>query len=255
MSIINNIYKNFLATICVLIAITAGINSASADSAKNWSKEDLEKVIGEYIMSNPEVLLQSVQQMQVRQEQERLQKAQENIKLRKSDLENDPLSPYVGNPNAEVTLVEFFDYNCGYCKMVLPTVNKIIDNNPNVKVVFKEFPILSESSELAARYALAVNKLNKDKYLEFHSQLMKKGSQKDEASIHRILSNIGIDVEDAKKLINSAGVDNALSKNKELARAIGIGGTPAFVVNNKLIPGAANYEALMSEINAALGKK
>ena len=140
-------------------------------------------MINKFIKDNPHVIIESLNEWQRKQGEEQKKLALENIQKRINELHNDPNSPTTGNLNGDITIVEFFDYNCGFCKKVFPSVKKILENDPNVKVVFKEFPILSQSSETLAKFALAVNAISPEKYLDFHAEAMINTSLKSESGI------------------------------------------------------------------------
>ena len=164
---------------------------------------------------------------------------------------DDPAAPVSGNPSGDVTLVEFFDYHCGPCKGALKAVMPVLDDDPGVRLVFKEFPVLGRQSIVAARAALAVNEQEPSKYVEFHSALMSSRGRLTERRILRIARDVGLDAERLKADMFSPEIENALRRNYAVARALGIRGTPAFVVGERLIPGAASVETLKNSIAQA----
>lgn len=164
-----------------------------------------------------------------------------------------PLTPYVGPKDAKVAVVEFFDYNCGYCKQVAQDMKRVIDEEKGtVKFLFKELPILADSSELAARYALASNK--QGKYLEYHLALMQHTGGITEGVLETLAKNVGLDVAKLKVDSESQDVRDALAKNLELARALGVRGTPFFVIGKEKVPGAIGYTKMIETLRQQTGQ-
>lgn len=216
----------------------------------------LEKAIAKWIDENPEAIIQSVAKMQQREFERRTQDSAKAILEKRDEIENDPTSPVYAKGSSDVVVVEFFDYSCGYCKRAIDVVEKLLAQDKNVKFVFKEFPILGAASEINARAALAVNLTNKSKYFDFHAALMK-AKAGDEASVLKVAEKAGINSTALKKAMNDrrSEIDAILQKNRELAAAIGVNGTPGFIINGELIPGAVGLEDLKNKIAAARGKK
>jgi protein-disulfide isomerase len=145
-------------------------------------------------------------------------------------------SPVVGNSNGDVTVIEFFDYNCGYCKKALTDVTQLLDKDKKVKLIPKEFPILSKGSEDAARVALAAKM--QGKYWDFHRAMLESQGQANEASALRIAEKVGLDMSRLKKDMVSAEVKKEIDDTRKLAAKLGIQGTPHFLVGDRIIPGA-----------------
>jgi protein-disulfide isomerase len=233
-----------------LLAATALIVCAApAAMADELTKAEVEKIIHEYIMSHPTDILDSVQQYQ---EKSMREKSQDAVKNNKDDL-YDTASPIAGNPKGDVTLVEFFDYNCGYCKKVTPDLDKLIEQDKNLRVMFKEFPILSPTSEMAAKWALAAHK--QDKYYAFHEALMKNRTPLDEAVLEKIAKETGLDVEKLKKDAEGTDIMMQIEQNKSLAGNMDIRGTPAFVIGDEMAPGAIGLSEMKRMIEKARAKK
>ena len=201
-------------------------------------KTELNKMIEQYIFDRPEVILKSIQRMQARQKAEEGAQAAATLKERKQDLEADPDDPVMGNPTGTITMVEFLDYRCGYCKRVFPTVMKVLNDNPSVRYVIKEFPILGPESVTASRASLAVWRTQKAKYGAFHAAVINLRGGIPEAKILSVATQLGIDAKQLKKDMADPEIDRILEKNYQLAQALNINGTPAFVIGGKLIPGA-----------------
>ena len=233
-----------MRVVAFIIALFALIGSAQAQGLTDAQKKDVEALIGEYLRAHPEVILESVRAMQEREQAAQAERQQQGLVSRRQDIERDPATPVIGNPNGDVTVTEFFDYRCGYCKAVFPTVLQLLKDDPKVRYVMKELPILSPESRIAAKLALAVWKNEPKRYQELHTRLM--GAQGDfsERRIFALAKEAGVDVERARKAMDAPEIEQVLAANMDLAQALGINGTPAFVVGKQLAPGAIDYETL-----------
>ena len=217
---------------------------STASMAKDFSKEDIE-----YIQKNPEVILDSVEAYGQGQHQADAQKRQEMIDQHIGWLDNNDMLPVAGNPNGDVTVVEFFDYNCGYCKKALNDITTLMDRDKNVKFVFVEMPILGRTSELAAKWALAAQK--QDAYMEYHIGLMKNRGPLNELSFLNIAKKIGLDVEQLQKDAASDEIANKVKEKSKKASQMGISGTPAFIIDGKLYAGYVGLEKMEDAIKNA----
>ena len=171
--------------------------------------------------------------------------------MAQNKLVNDNSSPVSGNQNGDVTIVEFFDYQCGYCKKVFSFIPTLLKQDKNLRFIFKELPILSPESEMAARVALVVWKYNKEKYFQFHKTLMEAQTRLSKNNLMRTAKKLGINVTRIEMEMGSDEIDNILLRNQELAKNLGIRGTPAFVIGQQIIPGAIglrDIQNLVSEI-------
>ncbi len=200
------------------------------------TKEAVEQIIRQYLLDHPEVIMDSVRQFQERQRSEERKRANAAIATRQNDLLRDPASPVAGNPQGDVTVVEFFDYRCGYCKRVAPILKELMAGDPNLRVVFKEFPILSPESNLAARAALAAQA--QGKYLPLHDALIASDSSLSMPDILKLAAALDLDTGKLQADMNKPEIQAAIQKNHALAQALGINGTPAFIIGSELIPGA-----------------
>jgi protein-disulfide isomerase len=221
---------------------------ASADDAKPLTHDEVEAVVKQVIHDNPELIIQAVEDYQQKQQMASVSKAAQNIISLQKDLNHDPLSPSIGNPKGDVTLVEFFDYHCGYCKHFFPEIGKLLKDDPNVRIVFKEFPILSEDSETASRAALAVYKIDPSKYFEFHTLLMKSSGTFSQEMLEGKAKEIGISPEELRKAMDDPNISKELERNKTMAQAIDIQGTPGLIIGTSMTPGAVPYDILKEKI-------
>lgn len=243
----------FFSTLLALIAFLSTAPSQAADSFNEPQRTEIESLIHKYIMDNPRVILDSIQQMQVREEGEKKQAAQKNLVVYRDQLLNDPNAPAIGNLKADVTIVEFFDYRCGYCKRVSPIVAKAMQDDGNVRLVYKEFPILGPDSVIASKASLAVWKLTPDKYEAYHTTLMASRGGITESTVLAAASDLGLDADAIAKEMKSPEIEADLNNNYQLAQALGISGTPAFIIGSQLIPGAVDLDTLKSLIKEARG--
>lgn len=220
--------------------------------AQSLDKKRIEKIIREYLINNPEVLEEAIRALQAKREAMRLAAARTSIQKNRKQIYSDPEDPVGGNPNGDVTIVEFFDYRCGYCKRVAPVVEAALAKDKKIRLVYKEFPVLGPNSVLAARAALASRA--QGKYLVFHKALMKAKISYDEASIMKIAASVGIDTARLKKDMQAPGIQAQVAKNHALARSLGIRGTPAFVIGEQMFPGALTSAQLARMIQQARKK-
>lgn len=240
-------------TLGALVALSAPALAQNAEPAKTDSsvltRGDVEGIVRDFITQNPQLILTSVDAYQQRTMQEQQTAA---VEMNKDRLFRNERSPFIGNEKGDVTIVEFFDYNCGYCKKVLPELQALVKEDPNVKIVFKELPILGPSSELAAKWALAAHRQNK--YFEFHSLLMKNQGQINADVLTRIATEAGLNVDKARQDAEGTDVLISLEQNRSLASQMNINGTPAFVLGEEIIPGALPVSEMKVKIQALRSK-
>ena len=245
-----------LALSCAALALTliaAPHVRAADDTLSDAEKSEINKMIHDYIMENPQIILDAVRKHQESEARAEEAAQQKRLVELREQLENAKYSPVAGNPDGNVTLVEFFDYRCGYCKKVHRTVTSTVKDDGNVKLVYKEFPILGPDSLVAARAALGVHFNIKDKYLPFHNALMQAKGGMNEERVLEIAASVGLDKAAVKKHMDDPRIDTELRHNMALAETLGIRGTPAFVINNTLVPGAVDRDSLENLIKDARG--
>lgn len=247
-----NSFITYLISFCILSSSAFAAQPPSSTPSNNndyVTKSELPGLIKEALLKDPTILSQVVEKMQVAQEEEMTAKAKQEIVKRKSDLFSDPSSPVVGAADADVTIVEFFDYHCGYCKQALGTLSKLLESDKKVRLILKEYPILSEDSKLASKAALAVNHIAKDKYFDFHKAMFAAGSNTiNESVIAAEAKKLGIEPEKLKKEMNDPSIQVELDKNRELGAQIGAMGTPAIIIGENFYPGAMPYELMQKAV-------
>ncbi len=250
-------YANWtLAALAIALAMAAFwparsslAQEISVQEGSTLSKQAIEDIVRDYILSNPEIVIEALQTYQAKRDAAELQAKVDAIATFREDLINDPASPFVGNPEGDVVMVEFFDYRCPYCRRVAGVLEQALEEDPGVKLIFKEFPILGEQSIQGARAALAAEK--QGKYKAFHFALMEKPGDMSRAHIMATAEQAGLDTTRLAVDMESKDIDDALRRNYELAERLGINGTPALVVGETLVPGAFDKEALLRIIAEA----
>ena len=214
--------------------------TADDGSSERRFSADQEKEIGEIVrrtlLSKPEILQEAFavleQREREKQEKRKLSAISDNADL----LFRSSLSPVAGNPKGDVTIVEFFDYNCPYCRKAFKDLEILMKEDKNLRIVFKEYPIFGGASPIAARAALAAEK--QGKYFAFHKALLEEGGRLTEKTVFARARRVGLDIDRLKKDMKSADVDREIAETKRLADRLGVRGTPAFFVGDKMIPGA-----------------
>jgi protein-disulfide isomerase len=225
--------------------------SPTTEPVTKEQRETIEKVIREYLLSHPSVIRDAMQALQAQEEKEKQERAANSLKTLKSDIYSDPDSPVAGNPKGDVTIVVFFDYNCGYCKSTLPRLQTLLSKDQSIKLVYKEFPILGPRSRVAAQAALAANR--QGKYDAFHHGLLESDRASDDA-IKSISDRLGLNYATLQKDMADPRLNEALDRNLRLASALDINGTPAFIVGQQVIPGAIDMDSLAKVVSAERAK-
>jgi protein-disulfide isomerase len=199
-------------------------------------KQQIEEIIKDYLIANPEIFLEVQTALEGKMEKDQAAKLKLAIADNATEIYRAPDASVAGNAGGDITVVEFFDYNCGYCKRGLIDVVKLVESDPKVRVVFKELPILSKGSEEAARVALAAKK--QGKYWELHKAMLTAKGHLDEASSLRIAEKLGLDMDKLKADMASPEVAAEVARSEALAKKMGVNGTPHFLVGDRAIPGA-----------------
>jgi len=218
-------------------------------SEDELSKKKINKLIYEYIMENPEVIIESVDKLRKKMEENSsLDEKYLNENFLK--LANDPSIPYMGSDKPKVIIIEFFDYNCGYCKKSMDAVTELLRTEYDLKISFRDYPILSPSSRVAAKAALAAKE--QGKYFIFHSALMNMQGNLNNENIYSLARNLDIDVKKLKIDMQKTSIEQIIEKNEILAKKLNIRGTPTFIINGKLYAGALDLKKLRQIINKSL---
>ena len=234
--------KRFLATTALLMLPIA----ATADG---MDEDRIKELVLEAIRENPGIVFEAAQLFEKQQQALQAQAAAQVLDTEKATLENDPNAPVLGNPDGDVTVVEFFDYNCPYCRRVKPEMEALLAADPNVRVVYREWPILGDGSVFAARAALASR--NQGKYEEFHWAMMQLKERAEEASILRTAEDIGLDVAQLRRDMNGPEIEEHIQTSMRLAQSLGFSGTPSFVIGDSLAPGLIQADQMIELVDQA----
>lgn len=233
---------------CTTLAVLAGIGlsplPAQADEAlTDDQKQAVRELVRDTLVEDPEILVEAMEVLKSRQEAlEQAHREKAIGELMDSLNENDAL-PYAGAADGDVTIVEFFDYNCTYCKSVAKEVLDAVKEDGNIKLVFIDLPILGDSSDYAARAALAAAK--QDKYVDFHLEMMRFRGRLTPEAVRKSAAAVGLDQDKLEADMASSEVETILQGNMALAQAVNVRGTPAFIVGDQFLPGAVSREMLM----------
>ena len=242
----------FALLLCAVALAASRPQIAVAADFTSDQKKEIEAIVRDYLKNHPEMLIDAMKAADDKLKADEQAKAVETLAAHRQEVFNDPRSPVAGNPNGNVTLVEFFDYRCPYCKQVEPALEKLIGDDHQLRFVFKEFPVLGPDSETAARVALAAKK--QGKYDAFHRAMMNIGGHIDEAVIYKVAASVGLDVERVKQDVKSPDIDKELKADLDLGKLLDLSGTPSFIVGDTIVPGAIGAEELKQLIATARGK-
>jgi protein-disulfide isomerase len=213
-----------------------------ASIAQDLTDERIKELALQAIRENPQIIMEAAQILEAEQSAAQTQAQAEVLNNERQLLERDPNAPVLGNPDGDVTVVEFFDYNCPYCKRAMAEVQGLLEGDENVRLVYREWPILGDGSVFAAKAALAARE--QGKYEEFHWALMGMQERADEASVMRIATDIGLDVERLRADMDTAEIEEHIATSMRLTQALGFNGTPSFVIGDNLVPGFVEEEQL-----------
>lgn len=244
--------SNILALVLAAAMLLGGPAVLRAQNAKPLTPEQearIKELVKDYILANPEIILEAVQTLRRKQEETASKQAREALKANREQLLQSKDLPIGGNPAGTVTIVEFFDYRCGYCKGVKPTLEQVLKADGKIRLIYREFPILGPASRVASAAALAAHK--QGKYMAFHNALMGHASNVTEETIYALAKQTGIDVGKLKEDMSDPAIKDHLDRNHKLAEQLGIRGTPAFVIGDEIIPGAIGAEEFQQRVAAA----
>jgi protein-disulfide isomerase len=252
-----NMKPNNVLVNAVLAAVVAATTAAGTSylflryapmGPQSADPERIERIIRDYLVKKPEILVQMTNELDKRQAAEQSVQQQKVISQNANAIFRSPVSPVAGNPNGDVSVVEFFDYNCPYCRHALPDVLKLINEDGKVRLVLKDLPILSNDSVAAAKLALAANK--QGKYFEMHQKLFSEPGRADKDKALRIAKELGLDIDQLQKDAQEPDIKKALVETKELAQKVDLEGTPMFLIGDRVIAGAPEdlFDQLKSKV-------
>jgi protein-disulfide isomerase len=238
-------YLKHLFTVVAVLGIamaTAVDGHADSSATKAPGKLAIEKIVHDYLIANPEVIEEAIQALQAKREAAEKNRAQVALSENSDALRGHPMTPVSGNDTGDVTVVEFFDYQCGYCKRSLASMVDLLNSDKNVRVVWKELPILGPASRFAARAAMAAKK--QDKYFDFHVGMMGARGRLSESKVMSIAADVGLNVDRLREDMKDAKIETYLDETLQLANSLGIRGTPALIIGNTLVRGAIDGSSM-----------
>jgi protein-disulfide isomerase len=233
----------------VILMAVSFLGFAQMVPAQQMTEEQVKQLALEAVLENPQIIMQAVAILEQR-ERDRVASVANTVRLQ---LEQDPNSPNLGNSDGDVTVVEFFDYNCPYCRKAGQTVQELLASDANVRVIYREWPILGEDSVFASRAALAARA--QGKYEEFHWALMNGEGRASEASILKLARHLGLDVAKLQADMTSPAVEAHIAQSNALARTLGFTGTPAFIVGDRTAPGMLSTDEISAMVTEARAAK
>lgn len=238
-------HRRLLASLA--FAVTAAFAAPPALALDSAEKEEIGAFIREYLIANPEIMIEVQQALQAKQQATQQEQASQVIAERSEAIFNAPTDIALGNPDGEITVVEFFDYNCGYCKRAHDDMQAVLASNDDVRFVLKEFPILGPDSLAAHRVSMALKTVAPEQYAAFQDALMSAPSA-DEATALAITAELGVDEQALREQMEDPAIDAEISRSYELADALGITGTPTYIVGDEAVFGAMGAEVLNDKI-------
>ena len=224
------------------LILLAALCAAAPAQSDTPDRRAIETVIREYILENPEIVMQAIEKLQERQALAEREADRELVAAAAEEIFEDPDSPVGGNAAGDVTLVEFFDYRCGVCKRVHPIVAELVESDPGLRRVYKEWPILGPESTMAARAALASRE--QGEYLAFHDALMEARTPLDEDAVMRIAASAGLDADRLRDDMSAPEIEETIRRNHELAARLGLNGTPSFLVGGRIVRGGRDLDSM-----------
>jgi len=215
----------------------------------------IEKIVHDYLVQHPEVIEEAIQALQQRQQAATAAQQKAAVQAHAKQVFAAPDHVVLGNPKGNVTFVEFFDYNCGYCKHAMGDMLTLLKNDKNLKVLLKEYPILGPGSVEAAKVAVAVRMQAPQKYLAFHTKLLGGRGHADKARALAVAKEIGLNMDQVRKDMNSDAVKKMLSTDIAIGQTLGLNGTPSYIIGDNVVVGAVGLKELKQKIaNARCGK-
>jgi protein-disulfide isomerase len=226
--------------------------SALAQTFSDGQRHEIENIIKDYLVNHPEVMQDVMAAIDKKQQEADAEKARTTIKQNNATLFDSPHQVVLGNPQGNVTMVEFFDYNCAFCKRALPDMLTLLKSDPNIKFVLKEFPVLGQGSVEAAHVAVAARMQDSTgkKYIEFHQKLLGGRGPADKARALAVAKEVGFDMTRLEKDMDSDEVKTTIDEDMKLAEDLGVNGTPSYVVGDEVVVGAVGLDALKEKIAA-----
>jgi protein-disulfide isomerase len=239
-----------LASLAVALAAFSLATPLAADEFSASQKSEIGSIIKDYIMKNPELLRDAINELEAHDKAAEADARNKLVSDPESPIYTSPYQAVVGNQDGKVTLVEFFDYNCGYCKKMLPDIGRLIKNEPDLRVILRDYPILSDASVDAAEVAAAVrNQFKGDKFWEFHQKLLGSRGPVGRQEALAVAQELGADMNKINKDMDAPTVKEGLDESDRLGRDLALNGTPSYVVGDEVVVGAIGYDALKAKLD------
>jgi protein-disulfide isomerase len=244
-------YRTPLVALALVCGFVVTLHSGPARAAEmpTEQREAIEGIVRDYLLHNPDVLIEALHGAEDKLNREADAKAAKVLSDQRREIFDDPATPVGGNPRGDVTIVEFFDYRCPYCKQVLPSLQALLKEDQKLRFLYKEMPVLGPQSVTAAHAALAAER--QGKYEAFHNAMMATKGQITDETVYKVAGSVGLDVERLKQDMSAPDIGQALKTNLALADALNIRGTPGFIVGNHIVPGAMDLDALRNMVAEA----
>lgn len=233
----------------VLAASCFAASPASAEMGAQ-EKQEIEQIVRDYLLANPQVIEEAITLLRQNREAEAATAQTRIIKDSGGLIFRSEHQMVLGNPDGAIKLVEFFDYNCAYCKRAHSDMTALIAANPDLAIIMKEFPILSEGSVEAARLSVAVKDAAPESYMKFHEELLTRPGEANSAKALEIARELSLDTAALTSAANAPEVTANLQEVQQIANLLGISGTPSYVIGTELVPGAAGYDVLQEKVTA-----
>ncbi len=242
-----------LLPVLLALFLCGAPKAAPAQSFTDAQRSDIETIVRNYLIAHPEVLEEAMNELSKRQAAAEEKKHEDAIASNADAIFNSPRGVTLGNRDGDVTFVEFFDYNCGYCKRAMADMLDLLKNDSRLKVVLKEFPVLGPGSVEAAQVAVALRMQDPGgkKYLDFHQKLLGGRGPADKAHALAVAKDVGADMGRIEKDMTSPEVKATIEENFRLAEAMGMNGTPSYVIGKQVVVGAVGLEGLKEKIGVA----
>ena len=242
-------FRGVAFALLAIFGLLAGAEAAPAASFNDAQKRDIETIVHDYLVKHPEVMIEVMSELDAKQAAAEARQQNDAIAVNKAAIYTDPTSFVAGNPKGDITIVEFFDYHCGYCKRAFGPLMNAVKDDGNIRLILKEFPILGPDSVVASHAALAAGK--QGKYFEMHQALYRNKGDLDDQRIMEIARSIGLDTAKLKRDMADPEIEKTIARNEKLASALGVKGTPGFIIGGKSHPGALDAEELAAAVKDA----
>ncbi len=229
-----------------LLLATASSTASAGEGLSPQQKSAIDQAIHDYLLDHPEIVVDALKAAQQKSAQEAAERTRRLIGEMRRQLVDNPDDLVQGNPKGDATIVEFFDYRCPYCKEIEPALDALLHEDPKLRIVYKEFPVLGEPSVYASRVALAARK--QGKYAAFHRAMMAVKGTIDDAVVLKVAASVGLDLNKVKTDMGAADIEHIIRANYDLAATLSIEGTPALIIGDTLIPGAVDIDKLREDI-------